>query len=55
MTIITPAIRTTPLSPRSPVTLFIVGHPIGAFLIGAYAVGGPLLTIFTTASSSPHL
>jgi membrane protease YdiL (CAAX protease family) len=52
MTTITPA-RTTPISGRSPVTRFIVRHPIAAFLIGAYVVGGPLLTIFTTASSLP--
>src|SRR5919112_2956644 len=29
---------------------WIVRHPIAAYLVGAYGVGGPLLTIYTTAS-----
>jgi hypothetical protein len=45
--------RNHTISRRSPVTLFIVRHPIAAFLIGAYVVGAPLLIIFTTASSLP--
>jgi uncharacterized protein len=29
---------------------WILRHPIAAFLVGAYGVGGPLLTTYTTAS-----
>jgi hypothetical protein len=41
----------TALPPRrSAMAGVIVRHPIGAFLVGAYGVGGPLLTVITTGS-----
>jgi uncharacterized protein len=40
---------------RSVVARLIVRHPIGAFLVGAYGLGGPLLTVVTTASLPPWL
>jgi membrane protease YdiL (CAAX protease family) len=40
----------TDLAPRGRIARFIERHPVGAFLVGAYAVGGPLLTIFATVS-----
>ena len=53
MSTVTPVSRTVPIPRRSPIARFIVRRPIAAFLIGAYVVGLPLLTIFTTASSLP--
>jgi membrane protease YdiL (CAAX protease family) len=41
--------------PRSAVARFVGAHPIAAFLIGAYGVGGPLLTVYVTASLPPFV
>ena len=39
-----------PVEQRNAVARFIIGHPIAAFLVGAYGIGIPLLTIRTTTS-----
>lgn len=49
----TAPLPSTGLPPRSAAAGFILRHPVAAFLIGAYAVGGPLLTIFATVSLPP--
>ena len=47
---ITDTVGTTPAPRATGARRWIVRHPIAAFLVGAYGVGGPLLTIYTTAS-----
>jgi membrane protease YdiL (CAAX protease family) len=55
MNTVTPPGRSPSSQRRSGVARFVVRHPITAFLIGAYGVGGPLLTIFTTAPLAPFV
>ena len=47
---ITESVATAPSQRIRGVRGWIVRHPIAAFLVGAYGVGGPLLTIYVTAS-----
>ena len=53
MSTITPPVTSAAVPRRSPVARFIVRHPVTAFLVGAYLVGGPLLTVFVTVSLPP--
>ena len=55
MSIVTQPARIPSPPRRSPLARFVVRHPITAFLVGAYGVGGPLLIIFTIASLPPFV
>jgi membrane protease YdiL (CAAX protease family) len=50
MSTITQPAHPAPSQRRGAVARFVVRHPIAAFLIGAYGVGGPLLTVYVTVS-----
>jgi uncharacterized protein len=55
MSTFTQLVPTAPPRRRGVVAALIVRHPIAAFLVGAYGVGGPLLTVYVTASLPPLL
>jgi len=55
MSTITHPTPSAPPRPRGAVARFIARHPIAAFLVGAYGVGGPLLTLYVTAALPPLL